>query len=62
MPTAFEQDLDLDVTTQKLRAESSRMLLAIYLPLPADSDRGSAKWDSKKDLLIVTLPIKRDEW
>ena len=52
----------MDVTTQKLRAESPRMLLAIYLPLPVDSDRGSAKWDTKKEMLIITLPIKRDEW
>jgi len=56
------KDLDLDVTKQKLRAESNRMLLSIYLPMPANADEGIAKWDSKKETLVVTLPIIRDEW
>ena len=34
------KDLDLDVTKHKLRAESRSMLLAIFLPLPVDSDQG----------------------
>ena len=32
------KDLDLDVTKHKLRVESAKMFLAMYLPLPADSD------------------------
>jgi dynein assembly factor 6, axonemal len=56
------KDLDLDVSKHKLRAESNKMLLSIFLPLPVDSDHGSAKWDAKKEQLIVTLPIIRDEW
>jgi len=61
-PKHTMKDLDLDVTKHKLRAESKSMLLSIFLPLPVDSDRGTAKWDGKKDQLIVTLPIIRDEW
>ena len=56
------KDLDLDVTKHKLRAESRTHLLSIFLPLPVDHDQGSAKWDAKKDTLIVTLPIIKDEW
>ena len=56
------KDLDLDVTKHKLRAESRTHLLSIFLPHPVDHDQGSAKWDAKKDTLIVTLPIIKDEW
>ena len=38
------------------------LLLSIYLPMPANADEGSAKWDAKKETLVVTLPIIRDEW
>ena len=56
------KDLDLDVTKHKLRAESRTMLLSTFLPLPVNSDQGSAKWDAKKETLIVSLPIVKDEW
>lgn len=56
------RDLDLDVTKNKLRVESRTLLLSTYLPMPCDPDCGSAKWDAKKETLIVTLPILRDEW
>ena len=56
------KDLDLDVTKHKLRAESKTLLLSIFLPLPVNSEQGSAKWDSKKEKLIVTLPIMKDKW
>ena len=55
-------DLELDVTKSSLRAESKTHKLAIFLPMPVDSDQGKAKWDAKKDTLTVTLPIIRDEW
>ena len=55
-------DLELDVTKTSLRAESKTHKLAIFLPMPVDSDQGKAKWDAKKDMLTVTLPIIRDEW
>mmetsp|Transcript_4199 Transcript_4199/g.4923 ORF Transcript_4199/g.4923 Transcript_4199/m.4923 type:complete len:179 (-) Transcript_4199:233-769(-) len=56
------KDLDLEITKQSLRVESDTLKLALYLPLPGDSDRGSAKWDQKKELLTVVLPIIRDDW
>ena len=55
-------DLELDVTKSSLRAGSKTHKLAIFLPMPVDSDQGKAKWDAKKDTLTVTLPIIRDEW
>ena len=35
--------------------------LATYLPMPVEADKGDAKFDGKKELLIVTLPIKIDD-
>ena len=56
------KDLDLDVKKQKLVAQSPTHKLAIYLPHPVDPEEGSAKFDSDKCLLTVTLPILRDEF
>lgn len=53
-------DLELDVTETRFRAESSEMKLSMWMPLPVFHEDGSAKWDAKKELLIVTLPIKRE--
>lgn len=35
--------------------------LRLCLPHRVDSDRGSAKFDSKKKTLSITLPITRDD-
>jgi hypothetical protein len=35
--------------------------LRLALPHKVDLERGSAKWDSKKKTLTVTLPIIRDD-
>ena len=55
------KDIDLDVTKRRISAQSTKFKLFTYLPVPVDSDEGSAKFDSKKEILIVTLPILIDE-
>lgn len=35
--------------------------LRLALPHKVDSERGTAKWDSKKKFLSITLPIIREE-
>ena len=36
--------------------------LSLFLPMHVNSDEGKAKWDARKESLVVTLPIVRDEW
>ena len=55
-------ELDVDVTKTTLSASSDRLKLALYLPQPVHADRGSAKWDDKKKVLTIELPVDVDEW
>ena len=54
------KDLDLDVEKQQLLASSPNYKLNLYLPMPVDHKEGKARFDAKKDMLIVELPIIRD--
>ena len=56
------KDLDLDVTRNRIKASSASLRLFTYLPVPVESDQGKAKFDSKKNVLSVTLPIILDEF
>ncbi len=60
-PGCKMKDLNLDVTKNRIRAESRSLRLLTYLPRSVDHERGNAKFDSKRELLIVTLPILDDE-
>lgn len=53
-------DLDLDVTRDRVKAESARLKLFAYLPIAVNDKAGKATFDSKTELLIVTLPIIRE--
>ncbi|KAJ8599920.1 hypothetical protein CTAYLR_002861 [Chrysophaeum taylorii] len=55
-------ELAVEVTRTTLRAESSRLKLALYLPQPVVADRGKAEWDAKTSVLSITLPLATDEW
>lgn len=44
-----------------MRLESSLYKLAMYLPHKVDGDKGTAKWDKKKETLSITLPIIRQD-
>eukprot|EP00750_Incisomonas_marina_P019461 INCI3415.1.p2 GENE.INCI3415.1~~INCI3415.1.p2 ORF type:complete len:194 (-),score=41.67 INCI3415.1:67-648(-) len=54
------KDLDLDVTREKLVAQSATHRLAIALPYPVKDQEGSAKWTQDDCTLSVTLPIIRE--
>lgn len=43
-----------------LTSAASRYKLLLYLPHKVDEDKGSAKYDTSKQQLVVTLPIIRD--
>lgn len=60
-PGCAGKDLDLDVTKNRIKAESKTLRLFTYLPVNVDKDKGSAKFDKAKEVLIVTLPISLDE-
>lgn len=56
-PGSKMSDLDLDVTRDRVKAESARFKLFAYLPVAVNDKAGKATFDSKTELLIVTLPI-----
>ena len=56
-PGAQMKDLDLDVTKNRIRAESKDFKLFTYLPVNVYHDKGKAQFDTKKHVLTVTLPI-----
>ena len=56
-PNCKMRDLDLDVTRNRIKVESRSLRLFTYLPVNVFHDKGSAKFDSKKEVLTVTLPI-----
>ncbi|KAJ1404049.1 twister-like protein, partial [Ochromonadaceae sp. CCMP2298] len=49
--------LDLDVTKNRIKASSKTHHLFTYLPVEVDPDNGNAKFDAKKSVLTLTLPI-----
>lgn len=59
-PQSSLRELDLDITKNRVRASSKYHYLFTYLPVDVDPDRASAKFDSKKEVLSVTLPIVFD--
>ena len=56
-PGSTMKALDLDVTKNRIRASSPTHKLFTYLPVDVDGDHGSAKFDARKEVLTVTLPI-----
>lgn len=54
-------EIELDVQATFLKLHSTKYKLSIYLPHKVNSDKGKAKWDSTKNVLLVTLPIIRDD-
>lgn len=56
-PGAQMKDLDLDVTKNRIKAESKDLKLFTYLPVNVYSDKGKAQFDAKRHVLCVTLPI-----
>ncbi len=56
-PGATMRDLDLDVTKNRIRAESKDLKLFTYLPVNVYHEKGKAQFDVKKSVLTVTLPI-----
>jgi hypothetical protein len=60
-PDSNMKDLDLDVTSNRLKVSSRNLKLFTYLPQKVDDVNGSAKFDPKSDVLTITLPIIYDE-
>jgi hypothetical protein len=59
-PNSKMRDLDLDVTRNRIKAESRYHRLFTYLPVNVYPEKGEAKFDSKKEVLTVTLVIDSD--
>ena len=56
-PGCSLKDIDLKLSSQRIVAQSSQLKLMTYLPVKVDDSNGNAKFDSKKEVLIVTAPI-----
>lgn len=56
-PGSTMRDLDLDVTRDRIKAESAKLKLFTYLPVAVKHKAGKASFDNKTELLTVTLPI-----
>jgi hypothetical protein len=56
-PKSTMKELDLDVTKNRIKASSKTHHLFTYLPAEVDPDNGNAKFDAKKSVLTLTLPI-----
>jgi hypothetical protein len=56
-PNAQMKDLDLDVTKNRIKAESKEYKLFTYLPVNVEHDKGKAQFDSKRHVLTITVPI-----
>ncbi|GMH50264.1 hypothetical protein TrRE_jg5265 [Triparma retinervis] len=52
-------DLDLDVSEKKITLTSSTYSLNTNLIYPCEGDKGKAKWDKKKNVLTVTVPVMK---
>lgn len=61
LPDTRFKDVSLDVTARRLLCRTPKYKLLLDLPHMVDSDKGSAKFDSGKSQLRVTLPITHDE-
>jgi hypothetical protein len=59
-PNSKMKDLDLDVTKNRIKAESRHHRLFTYLPVNVYPDKGDAKFDSKKEVLTISLAIDND--
>jgi hypothetical protein len=57
-PGEVMRDIHLDVTTNRILAESKLLSLFTYLPVTVVHEKGSAKFDSAKHVLTVSMPIK----
>lgn len=56
-PGCSFKDIDLKVTSQRIVAQSSQLKLMTYLPVKVDDSNGNAKFDAKKEVLTVSVPI-----
>ena len=54
-------ELDLEVRATHVRLYTPRFKLSLPLPHKVLEDRGTAKWDGRKDQLVLSLPIVRED-
>ncbi len=60
-PGASLKSLELDVQDNRIKASSISHRLFTYLPVTVNSSKGIAKFDSKKEVLTITIPIIRED-
>ena len=61
LPNTKLADIDLDVRPTFVRVSAPKYKLKAHLGQKVDENKGNAKWDADKAMLMVTLPIV-DDW
>ena len=59
-PKSIMKDIDVDITAERIMAESKFYKLFTYFPARVKAEKGTAKFDSKREMLIVTVPIDEE--
>jgi hypothetical protein len=54
------REIDLDLSKDRIKAESRFHKLFTYLPKSVNANQGNAKFDSKASVLTITVPIIDD--
>lgn len=60
LPASRFKDVNVDLTDKHLSVRSPKYKLGLHLPHPCDSKNGKAQWISDKDLLKITVRMKRE--
>ena len=60
-PKSRMEDIDLDCTKNRVRANSKHHRMFTYLPRPVNHVKGSAAFDPKTFILSITLPVLEDD-
>eukprot|EP00756_Hemistasia_phaeocysticola_P022054 Hpha_TRINITY_DN15810_c1_g3::TRINITY_DN15810_c1_g3_i1::g.191304::m.191304 len=60
MPPDAVKTLDVDVEERVLRVTATGVNVTAHLPAVVDGDRAQAKYQKKKQVLVVTMPIIRE--
>ena len=52
--------MNVDLTDKHLSVRSPKYKLGLHLPHPCDSKNGKAQWISDKEVLKITVKMKRE--
>ena len=60
LPGSKLSEINLDVRSNRVKVDSPRWRLRVFLPDKVDEHSGKAQWDSKVEELQISLPMVRE--